>query len=148
MDDASDLTPAAALARADELKAAVDERSRWLIRFQLGYGAMSLVMVLLLGLISWPAGIVVSMAFWVVTLTYLIIYAMRQPVTHRGMARSHGAMMAAWTVLYMAVLFAGLHFQGEAAWWVPGAVVVSLPGFFSAYLTHRRTSETDRGTAR
>ncbi|KAB2350964.1 hypothetical protein [Actinomadura rudentiformis] len=131
---------AAALARADELRASVRERGRWLVRFQLAYGAMSLVAVLMLGLVDWPAGIVISVAFWAVTLPPLIFYAVRQPVAHRGMARSHLVMMAAWTVLYLAVLMPGTQMQGEPGWWVPGAVAVSLPGFVAAYLTSRRVT--------
>lgn len=141
MDKHDDPTPAdaaAALARADQLKISVDDRSGWLVRFQLGFAAMSLIMALLLGLLPRPAGIVASLAFMVITLPVLIFYAVRQPVAHRGMARSHLLMMAAWTVLYLATITSGLRFPGEPAFWVPAAVIVSLPGFAGAYLTARR----------
>jgi hypothetical protein len=48
-------------------------------------------------------------------------------------------IMATWGLLYAAVLMGGMAwFRGEPVWWVPGAVVVSLPAFVGAVLEARR----------
>ncbi len=130
-----------ALARAGALRSSVNQRSRWLIRYQLGYGGSAFVSVLLLGLFGGPAGVAASVGFWVIAIIALSVYAHRQPVAHRGMARSHGFMIAAWTLVYFAVLFPGVTwFEGDLAWWVPGAVAVAVPSLLAAYLTARRAA--------
>ncbi|GAA2441483.1 hypothetical protein GCM10010191_67140 [Actinomadura vinacea] len=129
---------ATALAEADKLRATVQQSSRWLIRFHLAYGAAAAVAVLLLGLVSSPAGIMTVTACWLVVIAALIGYAVRQPVSHRGMARTHGFMIAGWTVTYMAVLIPGVNwFEGDLMWWLPGAAVVAVPSLLSAYVTAR-----------
>ncbi|WP_067827428.1 hypothetical protein [Actinomadura kijaniata] len=130
----------AALDRAHALGAATDRRGRtWLVRFQLAYGVMSLVVVPLVGLFPGPVGAVGSMAFWVPCLTLLLVYAARQPVSHRGMAKTHLWMMAVWTALYLGVLALGSTvFTGVAAWWAVGAVAVASPAFVAAWTTARR----------
>lgn len=131
---------AAALGHTEQLRGSVDRRSRWLVRYQLGYGAASLLMVAALGLLHGPAGVVISGTCWVLVIAALSVYAVRQPVAHRGMALTHGVMIGTWGVLYAAVLIPGLTvFRDEPAWWLPGAVAVSLPGFVCALWTARRT---------
>ncbi|MEV5711875.1 hypothetical protein [Actinoallomurus sp. NPDC052274] len=135
----SELDPSAALAQAEQLKAAVDRRSRWVVGYQLAYGTASLAMVLALGLLGGRLGTVVSLAIWVPVVVALSVYAAQQPVAHRGMAVTHGVMVGAWGVLYGAVLGVGIaFFPGDLAWWLPGAALVALPGFGAAYVTSRR----------
>ncbi|MFI0357106.1 hypothetical protein [Actinomadura sp. 9N407] len=132
---------AAALARAANLRASVEHGSRWLIRYQLVYGAAAFISVLLLGLISGPAGVAVSTGVWVVTIILLSVYAVRQPVAHRGMGLRHGIMIGSWALIYSAVLVPGITwFEGELAWWLPGAVAVAVPALLMAYLTARRAA--------
>lgn len=132
---------AAALGRAEQLKGSVERRSRWLVRYQLAYGAASLLMVLILGLLDGPENVMASVTLWVLVIIALSVYSARQPVAHRGMALTHGLMIGTWAVLYAAVLVPGVTvFRGEPAWWIPGAVAVSLPGFACAFWTARRTA--------
>jgi hypothetical protein len=141
MDDTMDTSSegaVAALAKAGELRASVEHSSRWLIRYQLAYGAAAFASVLPLGLLDDLAGVAISVSFWLVAITLLSVYAARQPVAHRGMARSHGIMIGSWTLTYMAVLFPGVTwFRGEPAWWLPGAVAVAIPSLVMAWLTAR-----------
>ncbi|GAA4104982.1 MULTISPECIES: hypothetical protein [Actinomadura] len=133
---------AAALEQAERLGTAVRRHGRWLVRYQLGYGVASFLVVLMLGVIDGPIGIGVSVGVWGVVITLLSVYAARQPVAHRGMARAHSLMIATWAALYGLVLSVGVTwFDGRLAWWLPGAVVVASPGLVSAYLTHKRIAE-------
>jgi predicted ferric reductase len=117
----------------------VRHRSRWLIRYQVAYGAAAFVNVLMLGLIGAPAGVAVGTGFWMLAMIILSVYALRQPVAYRGMGWSHSIMIAAWALVYMAVLIPGsARFEGEPAWWLPGSVAVALPPLLSAYMTARR----------
>jgi hypothetical protein len=135
----SELNPSAALARAEQLKTAVDQRSRWVVGYQMAYGTASLAMVLPLGLLSGPLGVAVSLAIWIPVIVALSVYAVRQPVAHRGMAVTHGVMIGTWATLYGIVLGVGIaFFPGDLAWWLPGAALVALPGFGAAYVTSRR----------
>jgi hypothetical protein len=136
----NELDPAAALEQAERLKASVDQRSRWMVRYQLAYGAAPFAMVLTLGLLGGRLGTVVSMAIWIPAIVALSVYAARQPVAHRGMAVTHGVMIGTWGALYGLVLGLGIaFFPGELTWWLPGAVLVAAPGFVAAYVTTRRT---------
>lgn len=130
---------AAALARAQELGSTVRNGSKWYVRYQVIYGCAAAVTVLAIGLLSHPYGVAIGIGFWLLSLTGLSVYAARQPVARRGFARWHSGLIISWGLLYFAVLFPGLTwFAGVAAWWVPGAVVVALPGVIGGYLEARR----------
>ena len=130
---------AAALARAQELGSTVRSGSKWYVRYQVLYGCASAVAVLAIGLLSHPYGVAFGMGFWVLALTGLSVYAARQPVARRGFTRWHNGLIISWGLLYFAVLFPGTTwFEGVAAWWVPGAMLVALPGLIGGYLEARR----------
>ncbi|MEW2353794.1 hypothetical protein [Spirillospora sp. NPDC029432] len=132
---------ATALERAGELKATVRRRSRWMVRYQLAYGASTFVSVLLLGLFPNAAGFTISIAFWLAAVVLLSVYAQRQPVAHRGLGHSHAIMIGSWTLVYFAVLFPGVNwFRGDLAWWLPGSFAVAVPPLLMAYLTARRAA--------
>ncbi|MGI8336040.1 hypothetical protein ACRYCC_39375 [Actinomadura scrupuli] len=139
------VTAQGALDHAARLRATVDHRSRWLVRYQTVFGAAAFLMVLTLGMLDGPAGVIAGTAVWVAVIVALSVYAIRQPVAHRGTAVAHGAMLTTWGLLYATVLAVGTAlFPGEPGWWLPGAVAVSLPGFVSAYLTSRRLARPER----
>lgn len=127
----------AALTRAETLQRRVRRRSRWYVRYLQIYGAGAFVATLLLGL--GPRGVAASVAVWGAVVAALSAYAVRQPVSRHGFTRRHAMIIASWAVLYAAVLMPGvLWFEGELLWWLPGAVVVSLPAFLGARLEGRR----------
>lgn len=137
--NANDHPVTATLARAEEVYVEVHRRSRRLIRHQAGFGAASLVAVLMVGMFDHPVVMVVSTGAWVAALTVLSACVLRQPVERRATSVTHSVMIAVWGLLFPGVLVVGLEmFPGQLAWWVLGAVVVALPGFVSAYLTARR----------
>ncbi|MEV0401860.1 hypothetical protein [Actinoallomurus sp. NPDC050550] len=137
MHDAMDA--AEALARAQDLDSAVRGGSRWAVRYQLVYGVAIAITVAVVGLLGHPVGTVVGTVFWLVTLAALIVYALRQPVIRRGFGQRHSLALGASTMLYIVTLFTGTsHFEGDPAWWLPGAVVVALPAFIGAYVAARR----------
>ncbi|GGU66699.1 hypothetical protein GCM10010211_34840 [Streptomyces albospinus] len=86
-----------------------------------------------------PYGAAVGGGIWCAAIAGLSVYAARQPVARLEFGRRHGAMIAAWGLLYVAVLVPGMiWFQGAAVWWVSGAVLVALPGLIGGYLEARR----------
>ncbi|KUL34961.1 hypothetical protein ADL22_29125 [Streptomyces sp. NRRL F-4489] len=130
---------AAALARAAELGDTVRKGTRWSVRYQIVYGCAAGLMVLAIGLVKSPWGTAFGLAFWGAVVAGLSVYAARQPVARRGYGKRHAVLIASWGVLYGVVLAAGIaFFPGVAAWWVPGAVAVALPGLIGAYLEARR----------
>ncbi|MEW1656840.1 hypothetical protein [Streptomyces sp. NPDC093707] len=130
---------AAALARAAQLGATVRKRSRWFVWYQVVFGCVAAVIVLVAGLVQAPYGAQLSGGLGAALAAGLAVYAARQPVARRGFAVRHSIFMGAWVLLYLAVLLPGaILFHGNAAWWVPGAVVVSLPGLIGGYLEARK----------
>ncbi|SEG76259.1 hypothetical protein SAMN04489712_111142 [Thermomonospora echinospora] len=131
------MAASAVLAQAEALQDKVRHRSLWYARYLRCYGAAAFVMTLML---CWGKGWVVgSVALWGVVIAALSVYAARQPVARRGFGRRHRLIIGCWAVLYAAVLVPGtIWFQGEPVWWLPGAVLVSLPAFIGAHLEGRR----------
>ncbi|MFE0377672.1 hypothetical protein ACFW1M_19270 [Streptomyces inhibens] len=130
---------AAALARAQELSSTVRAGAKWYVRYQVVYGCAAAVVVLAIGLLSRPYGVAIGVGFWGLVVAGLSVYSARQRVARRGFGRWHASMIIAWGLLYAAVLVPGsIWFPGVVAWWVPGAVVVALPGLIGGYLEARR----------
>ncbi|WP_043265556.1 hypothetical protein [Streptomyces sp. CT34] len=130
---------AAALARVEELGSTVRNGGKWYVRYQVIYGLAAGLVVLSIGLVKHPYGVAVGVGFWCATVAGLSVYAARQRVSRLGFGRRHAAMIILWGLLYLAVLLPGTFwFKGAAAWWVPGAVVVALPGLIGGYLEARR----------
>ncbi|GGX72248.1 hypothetical protein [Streptomyces hiroshimensis] len=130
---------ATALARAQALDSTVRSGSRWFVRYQWLFGCAAAVAVLACGLIDGPAGAIVFAVLWVAAVTTLAVWANRQPVSRHGLGRRHHVMIAAWGLLHAAVITPGtIWFRGDLAWWVPGAVVVALPGLVGAWREGRR----------
>ncbi|MCR8576922.1 hypothetical protein GTW98_29415 [Streptomyces sp. SID8375] len=130
---------AAALARAKELGSTVRNGTKWYVRYQVIYGCAAAVMVLSVGLLAPPHGVAIGTGIWVATIVALSVYAARQRVARRGFGRWHAGLITVWALLFLAVLIPGtLWHQGAASWWVPGAVVVALPGLIGGYMEARR----------
>ncbi|WP_438486564.1 hypothetical protein [Streptomyces sp. S186] len=130
---------AAALARAAELGATVRKSAKWFVWYQVGFGCATGLQMLAAGLLKAPFGASFSGAILGVSMAGLGVYAGRRPVVRQGYGRRMAAMMGFWGLLYGAVFIPGLiFFQGVAAWWVPGAVAVALPGLIGGYLEARR----------
>lgn len=114
---------------------AVRAESRWTGRFLAAFGIASIVFLALASV----GGVVAYVASW---LAYGVIsqwFARRERVSWRGFDRLCGRSFAAWFVLQGVGCGVGFNFfAGEAAYWVPMAVVVSAPLFAGAWRTARR----------
>lgn len=129
----------AALARAQELRSTVRDGTRWYAWYQVIYGSATAVTMLCTGLISRPYGVAIGCGVWIAVIVGLSVYAARQRVTRWGFQRRQASLLIVWGLLYGGVLSAGLiWFPGVAAWWVPGALLVALPGLIGGYLEARR----------
>lgn len=128
-----------ALAWTDRFDEAVRRRSRWFSRFLLTFGFVTLGGTALPGFVGgiW-AGAVFAVSFGGFGVL-IAVYAGREPVAARVLLPRHALIITVWTVLFWAVVSAGVAwFSYNPAWWLPGAAVVSLPLFVGAYLEHRR----------
>ncbi len=136
---------AAALAHADQAKAAVRARSGWTARYLRAYGLASVVFVLVVSLpgraggsVPVVAALVVS-ALWAAFVALACVYSHRQAVTWRGFARVNGLVFGTWGALWAAASGIGFSaFPGRLAFWLPAALVVSLPFFVGARVAARR----------
>ncbi len=91
-----------------------------------------------LGLAPPPVGVSVFTPLWVIVLTVLVRYAMRQQVTRRGQSRRLTITFGSWALAYAGALVIGeLLFMGVATYWVPMAAVVAAPFFAGAWWTGR-----------
>ncbi|MFE6687200.1 hypothetical protein ACFVFQ_12050 [Streptomyces sp. NPDC057743] len=139
MGDYASNDAAAALARAAQLGSTVRKGTRWYVRYQFVFGGVTGLAVFAIGVLKAPYGVAVGTGLLVAVVSWLSVYAARQPVSRRGFGIRHGIMIGTWGLLYAAVLALGIiFFPGVAAWWVPGAVVVALPGLIGGYLEARR----------
>ncbi|MFG2531517.1 hypothetical protein [Streptomyces sp. NPDC048516] len=130
---------AAALDRAQKLSSKVRKGTRWYVWYYLIFGCATAIQVLFTGLLARPHGVAIGGGLWCATIVGLSLYVARQRVARRGFGWRLGVVIASWGLLYSAVLVPGLTwFQGDPAWWGPGALVVALPGLMSAYLEARR----------
>lgn len=130
---------AAALDRARKLSSTVRDGTRWYVGYQLIYGCASAAQLLSVGLLDRPYGVAIGSSLLCVAVVGLGVYAGRQRVARRGFGWRLGVMLASWGLLFGAVMIPGtVCFPGVLAWWVPGAVVVALPGLIGAYLEARR----------
>ncbi|MFI0784989.1 hypothetical protein ACH4Q6_05225 [Streptomyces lydicus] len=130
---------AAALARARELSSTVRDGAKWYVRYQVIYGCAAAVVVLMIGLLEHPYGVAIGIGFWGVVVAGLSVYSARQRVARRGFGRWRAGMILTWGLLYAGVLVPGtIWFQGAVAWWLPGALVVALPGLIGGYMEARR----------
>ncbi|MEU5544939.1 hypothetical protein AB0G85_21475 [Streptomyces sioyaensis] len=129
----------AALAREQELRSTVRDGTKWYAWYQVTFGSAAAVMVLSIGLISRPYGVAIGCGIWFTVIIGLSIYAARQRVARLGFQRRHASLIIVWGLLYGGVLSAGLiWFPRVVAWWVPGALLVALPGLIGGYLEARR----------
>lgn len=134
-----------ALARADQAQAAARAGSGWHARYFSAFGLASFMFVLgvsLPGGGSGSAGTLVGWlgsALWAVFAAVVSVLAQRKGVTGRGFVRLHWFVFGTWGGLWAAAATIGFRvFPGVVAFWLPAAVVVSLPFFVGALIAARR----------
>ncbi|WP_017570523.1 hypothetical protein [Nocardiopsis halotolerans] len=132
-----------ALERARAMDTKVRARGRWYAVYGIGYGLMSLVVVLTMGLTGTAMGASAAMAIVAVCLTALSVYQARQPVKPLGYARLHAWGILLWGAVYGLTVVAGMYFFPQVtAWWVPMAVLSALPTSVAGYVALRRSRST------
>jgi hypothetical protein len=129
---------AAALARADQARAAVHHHGRWVAGFLLAYGVATLAFLPLTGIVSgWSS--LVAMTAWPAFVLASAGYARRWLVVRRGVRRLYLGVTAAWTLLWLMAVGVGFGgFAGRPAYWIAAGAVVSLPMFGGAARVVRR----------
>lgn len=136
---------AAALARAGQAQTAARDGSRWHARYFRAFGLASVVFVLAVSLPGVPGGSAARLAGWLGSAQWAAfavlaaIHAHRQGVSGRGFGRLHGLVFGTWGALWAAAAGIGFGvFPGRVAFWLPAALVVSLPFFVGARVAARR----------
>ena len=116
----------------------MDGRSRWYVAYLVIFGTAAGVLVPMIGLGDRLVR-VIAIGLWGVVIVALWIFAARQPVNRRGFLGRHGRVIGLWAAAYGVVLSVGAgSYPGEAAWWIPGGIIVALPAFVAAYRETRR----------
>lgn len=131
---------AADLARAASATGRVRDEARWVARYLAVFGAGFAVLTVELGMVTplWLS-LTIAGALWIPLVTGMVVWAMRRRAAARGAGRRLAVPFAATGALYGAALAVGLPDQvGNAAYWVPAAVVVALPMVVAAVLEARR----------
>lgn len=131
---------AADLARAATATDRVRDESRWAVRYFAVFAVGWPVLLLVLGLV-FPLWLRMTIAgvLWIPLVTGMVVWANRHRAYSRGMLRRNAWAFGTAGVLYTAALFVGTPAQlGNAAYWVPAAVVVDLPLAVAAVLEARR----------
>ena len=131
---------AADLARAATATDRIRDESRWAVRYFAVFAVGWPALVLVLGLVS-PLWLRLTIAgvLWIPLVTGMVVWARRRRASSRGMAWRHSAAFGVTGALYVAALFVGTPAQlGNAAYWIPAAVVVGLPMVVAAVLEARR----------
>jgi len=118
--------------RADH---AVREGSGWTERFFGSFGVATIVFISLVAV----GGVVAYVASWVVYGIMATWFQRREMVTWRGFDRYGGRCFAAWFLLQGVGCGLGFNlFSGVVAYWMPVALIVSVPMFLGAWRAARR----------
>ncbi|MFD6950412.1 hypothetical protein A6A08_06330 [Nocardiopsis sp. TSRI0078] len=128
------------LERAETVGTRVRALGRWYAVYGIGYGLMSMVVVLTMGLSQTLRGVVVAMAVLAVCLTALSVYQARQPVKPLGYARLHAWGIGVWGAVYGLAVVAGMYlFPEDPAWWIPMAALSAVPTSVAGCMALRRS---------
>lgn len=126
-----------ALALAEKAQAhdAVRAGSAWTGWFLGSYGVTTAIFISLVAV----AGAVAYVGSWVVYGVIATWFGRRGRVTWRGFDRLSGRCFAAWFLLQGVGCGVGFNlFSGVAAYWVPVALVTSVPMFIGAWRVAQR----------
>ncbi|WP_150237703.1 hypothetical protein [Nocardiopsis quinghaiensis] len=128
-----------ALERAETVGRRAHDRGRWYMLFAVLFSAATFTLTVTIGLFPTTTTIFTAMAVYLVLLTCLITFALRQPVQPRGYGWLHGLAMLGWGAVYGVTLFVGYAFFPEdPAWWVSGAALGTVPPMVAGWLAVRR----------
>jgi hypothetical protein len=127
------------LAQAEKMQQAVRRQSQWYARYLVIFGIATIPVVTAAGFIEGPVSALTFALVWCVFVFVISMWSRRFGASRRGFARVHAIWLFTWMLCYMAVLFIGVAlFPRDLAWFLPGAVVTSIPCFVTAYLEARR----------
>jgi len=100
---------------------------RWTRSLLLAWAAMTIVVVLLVGLGGIP-GIVIGSLIGPLFAGTVAVWAARQGIRARNLNGRYLLAVCLWAVLYGAALLLGLPAQaGDPAYWLPAALVTAVP---------------------
>jgi hypothetical protein len=127
------------LAQAEKMQQAVRRQAKWYARYLVLFGVATIPAVTAAGFIQGPVSGLAFALVWCVFVFAVTLWSQRFGVNRRGFGRVHAIWLVSWLVCYMAVLFIGVAlFPHNLAWFLPGAVVTSIPCFVTAYLEAHR----------
>lgn len=128
------------LARGEKAASRIRNESRWFARYLAVFAAGFGVLTLVLGLVDplWLR-LTVSGVLWIPLVIGMVVWAVRQRASPDGAGRRALPGWIGTGVLYGVALFVGTPAQlGNAAYWLPAAVVVVLPLGIAAWREWRR----------
>lgn len=126
----------AALAGADSARRGLAARGRWLASYFAAFAVGSAAVVALIGL-GGDSGTTIAMIGWVLLVCLGVGWAATRPVRLRREGLLHGLAWGSWGVVYALVLAVGGPRHGEVAYWLPAALVSTVPLLVTAAVALR-----------
>ncbi|WP_017602476.1 hypothetical protein [Nocardiopsis alkaliphila] len=128
-----------ALEQAQALEKKVRPMGHWYAVYGIGYGVVSLTLLLSMGLSDSVMGVIVGTSFFALALSLLSLYMVKQPVKPLHYGKLHTWGIAGWGVIYsLAIVVGMIFFQGEPLWWVPMALLSAIPTSGAGLIVLRR----------
>lgn len=135
-----------ALASAGAMPSRLRRGARWHVALVFLLGVVMTVMTAVYGLVIEPAMDFALPVLLLVPLLMLGIYTATRPVLPRHYRAWYAVITSAGAGLYaLTVTIGTVNFSGEAAWWVPAAVLCGLP-FFLVGVLDRKAARIGAGT--
>ncbi|GIL25151.1 hypothetical protein [Actinocatenispora comari] len=110
---------------------------RWVRIYLTGWAIGSVGLILLIGL-GGAVGMVVGVAAWAVLVTVGVLWARGQGAVVAATKFRLGIGSGLWSAAYVAILALGVAIRPGAAYWVPAALVSTVPLLLAGWLPARR----------
>ena len=144
MDTPTPAQATSALADARAASSSLTSRGAWLRTYLLIFAAGSLALVLLIGL-GGRDGAIAGTSLWIVLISVMSWWSSRQTVILRDHKQRSFLAFGGWAVLYGVTLLVGeTVFPASPAFWVPAAVISTMPLVLAALWPHAATDDGPR----
>lgn len=128
-----------ALAAADRSAEALRKRTVSIQVAMTGFALASLAGVLILGLAPMPGNMIGGLTFILAAAIALAVVGATAKARPVAFMRRYLVAIGVWAVIYVVALMLGMNvFPGDAAFWIPAAVVSALPGLWFVIAGERR----------
>ncbi|MHB8295033.1 MAG: hypothetical protein ACYDH5_10510 [Acidimicrobiales bacterium] len=138
VDAAESAEAVVALAHVGALGDTARGGARWTVRLLVAYGLAVLIYVPWVGVLP-VAGILVATGLWFAFCAATVVFAYRQRVSPRGFGLLWAVVFSSFGLLWSVASAVGIgSFRGDLVYWLPAALVISMPFFVGAGVATKR----------